>query len=470
MSGWALVAGTAGLNACFLAVGYAVALPFFDGLDLRARASYAGVCLLLGASLIGVVLTMLAYTGTPIGLAAFAAVSGALVAGGLLARLLIPAEQRARLAPVTVPAEPERSFLGGLVTTVAAYGVFAISAIALVGGFRSSPWLDDSWGFWLPKGLALNSVGLDHRLFTSNGTVVPFANLDYPLWWSIVMNLDERFVGGIDMRAINVQLTVFELAFVATVGRLLWGRVRPWVLWSALLALIMAPELLREAQGGSADLPLALFLALFALSAAIWLAHRDRFALLLVFAFGAATVSTKLEAQAQALIVLVVVTAFGWRTGRGPKLMLWGVAILAFLTTTPWYLWRTRPDVGASVSGGELTSWSYLHERLFRIGKASRLLIEQALNPAHWALLIPLLVVVTLLGLLLESRPLWLGPLTGFVLLFAFWVFAFWTTPDDRITGSVYRVVMAVILPAAVFLPVLAEQVVARLYRRRAPT
>jgi hypothetical protein len=110
-----------------------------------------------------------------------------------------------------------------------------------------------------------------------------------------------------------------------------------------------------------------------------------------------------------------------------------------------------------------VTTWSYLSARSDRIGRSAGQLAQHAFNPREWAIVVPLLLVVTAAGFLRERRPLWFAPLTGFALLFAFWVVAFWTAPEDRITGSVYRVVMSVILPAAVFLPVLAERLFSRL-------
>ena len=85
--------------------------------------------------------------------------------------------------------------------TGAAFGVVAgVCAVGVVGGFRSSPWLDDAWGIWLPKGLALWHHGLDDRLFAPSGEYVTFGVPDYPLWWSVVTSLDVQAVGSTDVR------------------------------------------------------------------------------------------------------------------------------------------------------------------------------------------------------------------------------------------------------------------------------
>ena len=77
---------------------------------------------------------------------------------------------------------------------------------------------------------------------------------------------------------------------VGASARLLWGRIRSWLLLPGLLLLLSAPELLRQTQGGDADVPLAIYLALTVLAAVGWLAERSRFALVLAFVFGAAAI------------------------------------------------------------------------------------------------------------------------------------------------------------------------------------
>ena len=88
--------------------------------------------------------------------------------------------------------------------TAAAFGVVAaVCVVGVVGGFRSTPWLDDVWGIWLPKGLALWHHGLDERLFAPSGEYVTFGVPDYPLWWSVVTRLDVQAVGGLDVRVVS---------------------------------------------------------------------------------------------------------------------------------------------------------------------------------------------------------------------------------------------------------------------------
>jgi len=68
---------------------------------------------------------------------------------------------------------------------VSAFALVAILGFALVGGFRSSPWLDDTWYFWLPKGRALDVLGLTPRLWHPNLALHMTFGHDYESLWFI---------------------------------------------------------------------------------------------------------------------------------------------------------------------------------------------------------------------------------------------------------------------------------------------
>src|SRR5204863_9223527 len=178
----------------------------------------------------------------------------------------------------------------------------------------------------LPTGRALDTVGLDpqlwrpdpslHMVFGNDYESLYFIRPDNPLWWSVVLTLVMRVVGAVDMRAVNVQLAFLLVAFVGATGRLLWGWVRPWLLFPGLLLLLSAPELLRQAQGGDADVPLAIYLALAVLATVGWLAERSRFALVLAFVFGAAAIQIKSEGVLELVLDLAIVSILAWRARR----------------------------------------------------------------------------------------------------------------------------------------------------------
>src|SRR5205085_12487104 len=125
------------------------------GRRARARAGVCGVVCLVGTAIVGVAIWSVAPLGARIGLVAFALTAAVRSAAGLAAARFLPPLVQAR--PVPTPAIPSR--FGDAVATAAAAGIAVVLVLGLVGGFRSSPWLDDTWYFWLPKGRALDTIG-----------------------------------------------------------------------------------------------------------------------------------------------------------------------------------------------------------------------------------------------------------------------------------------------------------------------
>lgn len=458
LSSASLVAGVLGLNGVFLLVGYAVLATALRGSSIARWASYAGVALLVGASLIGVSLCVATVAGARPGLAAFAAAAAAFGSAGLLAARLVPEARRARLR-TDPPRAEAASRAESVLATVFTYCLAAIGALAVVGAFRSSPWLDDSWFFWLPKGIALDRLGLDQRLFTGNDEYVAFANLGYPLWWPIVANLDMRLVGAIDLRAMNAQLVLLMVAFVGAAARLLWGFARPFLVAACLLLLAASPQLLRQTQGGGADLPEAAFLALALLAAAGWLVRPRGLVLVLVFVFSAGALSTRAEAGPQLLVLLLVVTALAWTRSQGSLRALWVAAAGAFATAVPWFAWHwlsTGDLVGLGSSGA-----ASLLERAPRLERGARDLVV-LVDPRAWPLMVPLSIGIGVLLSIRERRLLWLGPAMLMVSVCALWLLAIWLLPRDPIGGAVSRAVNPLAFLAALSLAPIGERLLSR--------
>jgi hypothetical protein len=415
-----LVAGVLAVNAAFLVVGYALLGP------TRWRPSWAGVALLVGAGSVGTLVFFATMVGLHASLAV-AAVVGAVVA--VCGLVFWRGSPRGRVDP------PASSTLGAL--PGAAFGVvIAVCTIGVVGGFRSSPWLDDVWGIWLPKGLALWHHGLDERLFSPNGEYVTFGVPDYPLWWSVITSLDVQAVGGLDVRVVCAQLGLLTVAFVGAVARLLWECVRPSVLAGSLLLLILSPELWRHVQGGLADLPLAIYLALALVAGARWLQTREPFLLALTGFSLAVALLIKTEALVEVAALVVVGALFSRR-------LLW--LALALLAALPWLAWRWANDVPGRAEL-DLT-------RIERVPDAARAVSEHLFDPTEWLVIVPLAIVLALVAR--QPKVLLVpGALLAVVLT------AYWIDRDEInfvLATSSYRVIDPVVLSAAVLIPLLAE-------------
>jgi hypothetical protein len=467
-----LVAGVLVVNLALLAVGYALLAVALRGARLRVWISYGGVALATGAALVPVALCVVAVAGGRTNPAAFGAVAATLAVLGLALATLLPARRRALIAVRPRPA-PAEGRLADVVAGAAGAALVAILIAVLIGGFRTTPWLDDSWFQWLPKGMALDRLGLDARLFAPSGPFRTFANPDYPWWWSIVTDLDVRAVGAVDLRALNGQLGVLLTAFVAATMRLLWGRVRPSLLCCGMLLLVAAPELLRQTQGGGADVPVALFVGLTAVAVFVWLRDGELLALALVAVFASAAIQIKDEGLPQIAILFAAATVVAWGSA-GPRRigLLWLAGTTALSAALPWLVWRRLHDVPSELSLGDglhrLTAFdagNRLHDAVVR-------LVHDAFAPRQWLVIVPLALVLSVGAALAGRRllPLAVGLVLAIELLFWSWVY--WSTASDadlqyRLTTSAYRVVVTPIVLAGLALPLLLEAIAGAARARR---
>ncbi len=462
-----LVPGVFLFNGVLTATGYCVLYVALRGRALRVWTSYGGVALLVGTGLVGVALCMLAPLGVHLGLAAFAGVVLVLAAAGIAAGYLSPRHRRRLDADPRAASPP--TWAGDVIVTVAGFGVVALLVIALVGGFRSSPWLDDTWYFWLSKGRALDLVGLDprlwhpdlrlHMIFGHDYESLWFVRPDNPLWWSVHLNLATRFVGSVDLRAVNGELAFMLIGFVAATARLLWGHVRTWILLPALLLLLSAPELLRQAQGGDADVPLAIYLALALLAAAGWLLLRDGFALALFVVFASTAVAIKSEGILELALGLAILSVACWRSRRA-LVSLWGGAVVAVATSVPWFAWRAAHGVSDVFDVHNAFSPSYLGAHTYLLHGGLRILRHHFTSIHEWSLVVVVSVALAVALAIRERRIEWLAPAVFLGLAYLLFVWISWADPEGafRLLASSYRYVTPPILVAGVFIPLLAER------------
>jgi hypothetical protein len=456
-----LYAGVGALNAILLATGYCLLAASLWGRSLSCWVSYAGVALLAGAGVVGTGVLFAYMCGAPNGAVALASAAVASAGAGLAAT-----RWRRWRAFVSAPPAPERtapSRVEATAETAALTAVAVIAAVAFVRGFRSSPWLDDVWGIWVPKGRALDKLGLDPRLFAPAGPYDTFGVLNYPLWWSGLTGLDLRFVRYVDLRAVDGQSTLLVLGFFATAGRLLWGHVRPWLIAAALLLLAESPEFFRHLQGGLADLALAIYFSLCVAAAVGWIATGRGFYLLLATAFGFTAIQIKTEALPQLAVVAVLTLAVAWRVAPARVRALVVSWAIVFVGDVPWAVWRHVHDVASheTVPLSRALSPSFLSDRYDRLGPSAETVARHLFVPHEWALVVPLALCLALLVAFLERRPIWLSPWLLVAALYLLWIWIYWTHPDPLdyiLQTSSYRTVDATILTAWFAVPLLAER------------
>ena len=412
-----MILAVVAVNIVLATVGYA-----FLGRS-RWRLSWAGVALLVGAGAVGTALFFAAIAGLKLSLPIAAVCAAALAVAGSRFRWDVPEPRPRPLMP-----------LGA-----AAFGlVAALCVLGLIGGFRSSPWLDDAWGIWLPKGLALWQHGLDERLFVPNGEYVTFGVPDYPLWWSVVTSSAVRatLIDDPDVRAMCAQLALLTVAFIGAVARLLWGHVRSAVLAATLLLLTLSPELWRHVQGGVADLPVAIYLATGVLAGALWLRTRAPFHLALAALCGAVALQIKSEALPEVVALVIVGTLCSRRLA---------LAAVSLVFALPWLAWRWVHDVPtrAELDFG----------RVDRVPDALRAVGEHAFDPTEWLVIAPLVIALAVAAR--KPAALLVPAALAAVVVAAYWI------DRDEITyvlaTSAYRVVDPVLLASAVLVPLLAE-------------
>jgi hypothetical protein len=461
------IAGIA-LAAAFVALGFALLEPVLRGLAWRARASYAGVAMLVGASVSGIALCVLAVADVRVTLWAFLVVALVLGGAGIAAARLLPERGLAAAAPPEAPVLRPTSKLGDIAETVGVYGVVALGVVALVGAFRATPWLDDTWFFWLPKGLLLSSHGLDPRLFSNDTHFDFFARNDNPLWWSVILVLVVKLSGNLDLHAVNVLQVCLFLGFVGAVARLLATRVRSELLWPGLLLLVLAPELLRQLDSGAADLTMAAFMALAALTGALWLARGEVFALVLFVPFAAGAMQGKGEGIPELLLFVALVSV---ALGRSWRRLAWlwagvGAGLVAWL---PWYWWRHAHDVANVFSVKDSLNPGYLADHTDRLHLGWNVLRTHYTAPHEWSVIVPAVLVLSVVAFWLWRRPLALFPAAFVVVTFVFWLWLIWADPqaDFRAGASSYRYVDPPLIAAALCVPVLLEAIARGRRRRR---
>jgi hypothetical protein len=449
-----LITGVLAFELLLTAVGYAILWPW---LAQRSRVSFLGAALVTGNAACAATTAISAVAGvrtTPTAVCVVAVLTAAF-------GFAVGARLRRGEAPPEIVDRRSHRRSEDVLQLVATTVLCALCAGILIGGFRSTPWLDDSWFFWVPKGIVLDRLGLDKQLFVGNSTTFSLTSPDYPLGWSILLNTGMRFAGGIDLRVVNAELAVLTIGVLGAAARLLWSLVRPVFAVVALTLLAVMPEFERQVLGGGADLPLAYFVSLFALAGVSWFVYGRRIDLVFATVFAAGALATKNEGAPELLAVAVVVLAGGWRL-RERRLAFLCAGTVAAATAVPWFVWRQVHGVQGEFNVTRALNPAVLLDQRSRIHPTVSTLLHNLFDTRSWLVVLPLLLVLTAVAALLERRPLVLAPLALVAGVTAMLVWVYWADAQDlnyRLGTSAYRSVDTVVMLSALALAGLADRI-----------
>lgn len=340
-----------------------------------------------------------------------------------------------------------------------------ITAAVVIGGYvafaalslRHVPVLSDNAFIWSHRASALFFFDhLDPGYFRG----APYArnHLDYPLLRSLLQALDARARGALDLRMAPVELYLVWGAFLWTAAFLLrraGGRPAAWV--GVLVAIAVLPAVREQTATGFADPLVASFVALGALSAALWIQSSQRaYAVLAALMLGAAA-NTKNEGLVAAVAVaLASGLAVGRRDGLRALLAAWPAAVVLVASIAPWQLWLKFNHVvnADTLSLGQGLSPTTLADRADRARLAWTAILGALANADALLLLFPLFVAVAIGCVLFRRAPMLAGfylGATAVMLVALIWVYWISTLEiHQHLAFSVDRTIMDLVLVGGV--------------------
>ena len=439
------------------ACGFGVLALFGVGGSWAQLGRRAGLAPLAGMTWSGIAGATLATAGTRLSLVGLVVVTVGTCAAGV-------SRMRARQAP---PAPPRaKATRAERLVVIAFLTGIAVVATLVVAAVHDKPLLDyDGWAMWGMKAKAIAVLGsADPAVFA--GDAYERLHLEYPLLIPTLHALPLQALDSYSSNTINLNCVAIAAAGLLAIWGTYRDRVRPTLLCGFLAATLAMPELLWQVGTGYADVPLAMFVAAGVAAAARWLVDREGMWLGLATLFLTAATLTKNEGLLFAACVYVAL----FLAARGRRRALALSASAVAVAYAPWQLYTTlhglkRPDFDL---------WSsfdvpWVAERLDRAPIAARTLLEHALEPREYGLVVLLMLAATALGLVVGHRALAVFA-GGFALLsFAGLTWIYVLTPYDLsfyLSTNINRVVMAPIVSVAVLAPILVEESVQALEAR----
>ena len=447
-------AGFAGAHALYLAAGWAAvyALGLIEP-RLRDAAYSAGLALLAGVAVVTTLLTTLLVARVPVTLVTFVIV--ALIATAALGGLGWLLRSRGRLPPLPAPralARGERIVAFGLAGAVALWVL--VEAVA-----SRRTWVGwDAAHIWMFKAVALTDAPELRLELADNETIAApnFSGQDYPILQPVLMSTVFRAMGGANVEQGSLELWVLLLAFVGAVA-FVAARFARGPLWSIPLVALV-PSATVTLLLFNADVTVASFCALGALSAALWVHDgRVRYLMLAAVMLGAA-INTKVEGVGFALIVLAAAVVARvwprrWTELRAAALAL-GVVVAFFL---PWWIWNQIHEPHENQPAAPLSDAldpGFLADRKDQLDFGLNKLVEVIADQGRFAWIVPAFLVLAVACLLTDTRRrIAAFYLAASVVSFIALVWVYWTTlagdPREHILVTVERVVLTPVWIAA---------------------
>lgn len=316
--------------------------------------------------------------------------------------------------------------------------IIAVAAIAIVGSFLLSLSLSrpvpgyDAWAIWSMKGKAIAASGdFSSPVFTE--AVYQYAHRDYPpllpSWQATAYGISgDPTVGFPTQFQLAWLWTAAGLAIVSLAGR------RRTVTGLALVAWLVAPEVVGELMSGYADVPMALFLVVGIVAL---LRAED-----LGFAPGALLLAAASLTKTEGLMLAVATVAplLATRRYRRPAVLAGATIVLAF---GPWAAFTVSHGLMGDLTRPALGDENVATERdaIERLPIVLRSFGSEAIRPGKWGILLPASVLALVVSRLRPS-PL----VAGFLLSAGALTVIYLITPYDldwHLSHSANRVVIA---------------------------
>jgi len=301
----------------------------------------------------------------------------------------------------------------------------------------------DSWSIWARKAEILTANDSLVSAFFTNPSY-EFAHLDYPLQYPIWEALHFRAAGNFQTQLLLRHVWLLLGAFIWALAFLLRGQMRPLV-WAPLLLLAAAaPGVWQQLLNAYADVPMAMFACLGAISLGLWLHKNDTGFLVVGAIMLAATANVKNEGLATVVALLLVAGVIVLARKLQARTFLVAVAGVV-IASLPWRIWVAAHGIEGDMPVSQGLNPGFLLDRIERVRPTIEAMNAQLADQGRWLYLLPLagvLVAASLVsGLGRRVAAFYLG---SFLLIWAAFVWSYWISPNDlfwHLSTSVDRVV-----------------------------